>query len=1004
MTVDATSPPPHPQHPQYRQHRLRIETLGTVKIWLDGEPLSDFKTRKNIALLIYLISQPGTTFTRAHLRGLLWGQSSEKRAAASLRQALSNLGRVLPKGCLHLSGMEVGWNSEMSHWLDLNHVAGQPDLYGGEFLRGFVIRNAPMWEEWLAAERERLRILALNGLLDAGEAAQERDAAEAIALFQRALILEPWRESIHRRIMWLHWRQGERAAALAQYEACVQILADELDVPPSPETEEMALRIADGAPALPNNLPEVDSLPPILGRDTELNRVSDLVEDNRLVTLTGLGGIGKTRLALEVGQSLLSRFPDGVFFVDLVDESPDRLPQAIGEALNLEGDAEQLGLTEHLHTQISHKSMLILLDNFEPFLVNPAPRRFVQELLQRTSRLHFLVTSRERLQLRAEQAFPLRGLPTTLAEPSADDLPPAVALFAVHARRADPGFALDSENRRDAERICAMVEGMPLAIELAAAWTRILPCAEIVAEIEADLGVLHSPHQDVPPRHASLEAVLDATWRRLSRRQQQTLQVLTVFRGSFDRDAAASVTGVSLADLAELMDRSLLARHGRRRFRFHERLRQFIEAQGPPPVHEVHYAHARHFGQRISTLSHRLRSTPDQETLAHMRQDIENIRVGWRWLFEHGTEEDLWPYVDGLSRFLHIQGWFQEAYEFLTQVSARLRTAPTDSAKAVLNLSDTLCWLADCSRILGKRDEAGVLLEESTQLLRQIDAPTQTARNLQSLAIHMVSSGRYAEALATSQESLLLRRSSEDRWELISGLISHGEIYQSLGDYAKARAAAAEARSLSVTYGYELGQAGSSSVLGDIAHEEGKRTEARRHHEETLAICHRLDYQRGVALSLQRLASLAYEEGNLELTQRHALEAQALYERIGTQSGMVRVQLTLIQAALTAGDLGEAHHRLFTSLAHPLQNSTVNDVLLLLMGMVDYWLAIGETDQADQLLVQLLRQPGATAFTRRRLEKRVAQHFGKLPPSPPDTDGPSLAQLCTRIYHALGDG
>ncbi len=305
-----------------------------------------------------------------------------------------------------------------------------------------------------------------------------------------------------------------------------------------------------------NNLPVQPT--PFVGRDNELNEIVDLLVDPscRLLTLVGPGGIGKTRLALEAGRMMLdgstngggsvTRFPDGIYFIPLQSlQSADLLVSTIGDAAGFQF-YQGSDIKRQLVDYLQNKSVLFVLDNMEHLLDSAS---VISEILLNARGVNMLATSREALNLREEWLYPIGGM-TIPAENQLDQLErfSAVQLFVQSARRAQPGFSLDTE-RAGVVRICRLVGGMPLGIELAAAWVRALSCGEIADEIAHGIDILETPARNVPERHRNMRAVLDQSWRLLDEDEQRIMRRLSVFRGGFAREAAEAVAGAAARHL-----------------------------------------------------------------------------------------------------------------------------------------------------------------------------------------------------------------------------------------------------------------------------------------------------------------------------------------------------------------------------------------------------------------------------------------------------------------------
>ena len=466
----------------------------------------------------------------------------------------------------------------------LTEAAG---LYQGDFLAGFTLRGSAEFDDWQSVTTENLR-LALAGVLEklaAGLAARcEFDLALSHA--RRWLALDPLDETGHRLLMQLHAWSGDRAAAARQYEACVKALAAELGIAPAPETSALyralvraepeataghpRMRLAGAPPAaLTHNLPA--DVTPFIGREATLAQVAELLADPacRLLTVLGPGGIGKTRLAVQAARGQAAHFPHGVCFVDLAPiPSAEMLSPAILRALDAPSRAAVVP-DQHLLDFVQGRRLLLVLDNYEHLLTGAEPDRrdgygLVTRLAADAPQVKLLVTSRSRLNVAAEWLMPLEGLATppeagedlaqllqaaveevvdqddaTVAnDPSTHDPSTlyqysATALCLACIRRVRPGFRPSAAEAQAIARICRLVDGVPLAIELAAAWARALPLDEIARRLEGGLELLTTRLRGVPPRQRSMVATFDHSWRLLTTAERSILRQISVFRGGF---------------------------------------------------------------------------------------------------------------------------------------------------------------------------------------------------------------------------------------------------------------------------------------------------------------------------------------------------------------------------------------------------------------------------------------------------------------------------------------
>jgi predicted ATPase/DNA-binding CsgD family transcriptional regulator len=625
-----------------------------------------------------------------------------------------------------------------------------------------------------------------------------------------------------------------------------------------------------------HNLPA--QLTPFVGRIDALHDIASLLSDStcRLLTLIGPGGIGKTRLALETASQLAQNpsnsFKDGVYFASLQAlNSPEFLVPTLAEAVNFQffsSDEPQQQLLRYL----SDKSMLIVVDNFE-HLLDGAP--LISDILAAAPGIKALVTSREALSLQEEWLYPVHGLsyPDNAEDIVSYD---AVQLFTQNAQRVRLDFSLADETA-GILRICRLVEGMPLALELAAAWVRALSCSEIADEIKDGLDILETTVRNVPSRHRNMRVVLEHSWALLSDTQQKVFRQLSVFRGGFTRDAAEVVADASARTLSALVDKPWLrwdAAH--RRYDIHELLRQYGEEHASGDAEEWEQANERHCAYYASFLEQRtepLKSTGEKEALEEIEVELENIRACWDWAVSHQKEAEIEMALESLWLFYDTGSRFQEGEQAFARAASALRANATNPTTCLL-LGKVLARQGALCFSLAILDTARSLLQECLAILPPGDAPETVAFSLIELGQVFCSQGRFVEAKGIFQQSLALYRELNDLWGIAYALRSLSYIHRdeaTEGSLEQANHHAQESLALFQELQYQRGIADLYGAIGTIMNSMGDYAKSEPYYSESLRLFQALDIKWGVAMSLLRMGRTAYGLGDDAEARRYAL-------------------------------------------------------------------------------------------------------------------------------------
>lgn len=892
-----------------KTNQLRLYLFGRFQLELDSIPVN-LPTQKSKTLIAYLVLNPGMQ-SREKLASLFWGDSLDTDARNSLRNALALVNKTIGSGLLLADRQTIKLNPEYPLWVDALefqaqafNLLGDPmpeevtinfDLYRNDLL-------SDLYEDWIIPHREHFRFLFLDSLLRMiQQMRSQSEYGRAIEFANKVLAFDTANERAHQHLMFCYMALGNRNAALQQYERCITTLWEDLAVEPSPATAALADWIKQAADEQKPFAARITNLglplTSFIGRKSEMADLKKLLSSTRLITLTGPAGSGKTRLAIQVGTDLLDAYTDGVWWVDLASLMDEALvPQKIAKSLGVEETANQ-PLLKLIANFLRPKQLVLILDNCE-HLVETCGQS-ITYLLEECSQLSVIATSRETLNIYGEKIWRV----PTMSFPDLQSLPPhnqfmeyeAIHLFVDRASAVRSDFLLTEKNAPFVAQICNSLDGIPLAIEIAAAWVRVLSTEQIAARLKDSLKLLSRGNRTMIPRHNTLQASIEWSYDLLSNQERTLFRRLAVFSGGWNLLAAEEICSGESLDKTEclnvitnLIDKSLVNRERgsevSSRYHFLESIRQYandtlVQFQED---RELQIRHMNYYVNLVESNSPHLGFfLPDVEMIKGVQilePEQDNLRKALEFSLKEPSNVELGLRMAGkLHWFWLVLGQFTEGRGWLNQFLAKndFVSMPI-RAQGFLSSGFLACWQGNFAPA---QDDLG----RSLKLYRDLNDKSGIAFSLHGLGFAANGLGEHAQAKSLFEESLKIAREINDQWLISFALhfLAIGTSFQ--GDLDRARAMFEESIKVNEKgHGNLQGIAFSLFHLGRIDRLQGNYDLAYARTKAGLAHFWQLGDRRGIGYSLAGLACLAFAQEEMQQAAHLFGVVDAIRNNLGT--------------------------------------------------------------------------------------------------------------------------
>jgi len=965
---------------------LQIQCFGGFHVQLGEEPITAFNTDKVRALFIYLVAERGQKFQRSHLAGLLWSDIPEDQAMHNLRQAISLLRKAIKEEdqtIIYADREQVGIHpkaniqvdlADFTNWIQAAYCHYQNahglgsvnifalkkaiQIYKNPFLDRYLINVSPLFDEWLLITREKFDTVAVEGLAFLAHYYTRRgEKTNATQMLRKIIHIMPWDENAHYQLIQLLAQEHQWSAAQKQYASLVHYLKNDLNVNPDPRTVALFEQVRAQSLTTPANEPQgkpIHNLPLMtnrfVGREKEITTISEWIAcpSQRLINILGMGGVGKTRLALEIAHEQVGVFEQGVFVVWLRNiDSLDGFISEIGKVLSI-NFSDQTTKRQQILDYCRHKQFLLLLDNLDELSTQKGIQLFLEELIKECNQLQIMVTSRNKVNIAEELVYHLDGLNFEDFHPSTGPSD-AVSLFTHRVQATQRKFELSDTNRNTILKLCSLVEGHPLAIELVAGSVVGNVEKKIEETIEQGMGAFISALTSVQQHHQNLSAVFEMSWVRLNAHEQFNLARISILKGGFEEQTSTEIFGINSHRLTSLVDKSLVRVNSLGRYDLHQIVRQFSEQKlkESGEWESTVEAFSAYYFQFLRDQAQIFETGEQSACLDRIEIELENIKVAWKWILQTERHNLLFEVIDILYQYFNVRSRVSQGIEWLQEARNRVEQRP-DLELLVVMLLNRIGNLAYKAR---QNELSRQLLSNSYERLLKLNNDREMALCLLGLGqIELRSNKKYQKALEYASRSFQLYQKEKDASGEAHAAYLKGIVLNRMADYDAAEPALRYALDLARETRNPRQMVAPLNLLGDIACIKGQYDQAEVFFKEGLDIAKKLGDRFNQGVLLNNMATLFHYSKEYEMERKVLLESLSICEEIGDQDGIALAYNNLSEVYMVKGEYEQAIRHAEMGLNIGQQIGEEWTIIVSLNNLGEAYFGVGKYQQAMEQL------------------------------------------------------